>query len=199
MASGTTISAVKSAAAASNAKPVQQRSSNPVDSASRRHLPQYKKTMAKLNALNAEIEALKGQLATTPLNTAKYKNIQDRLERLQGQAKLRAEMADFQVSRDGKTVVFTLNDYYTAETFKKTFGIKDGALRTALGREAVAESGEEGNASYSSFEAAKRDGVTRFANGVFIERNWFGVDKVNYSHAIMQAGRQYSVDASFLE
>jgi len=199
MGSGTTISAVKSAAAASTAKPVQQRGSNPVDSDSCRPLPQYKKTMAKLNALNAEIESLKGQLAATALNTPEHEKLQAQLERLQGQAKLRAEMADFQVSRDGKTVVFTLNDYYTAETFKKAFGIKDGALRTALGREAVAESGIEGNKSYSSFEAAKRDGVTRFANGVFIERNWFGVDKVNYSHAIMQAGRQYSVDASFLK
>lgn len=198
MGSGITITA-GTATSTTAPERARQHNSNPVERTPRRPLPQYRKTMEKLNALQTEIEALKGQLSTASLSDSERTRVEFQLNQLQAVSKQRDEMADVQISRDGKTVVFTLKDYYTAETVKKAFGIKDGAFRAAIAEEALAESGADGTSSYSSFEAAKKDGVTRFANGVYIEKNWFGVDKVNYSRAILQSGRQYTVKAEDLK
>ncbi|MCM1010307.1 MAG: hypothetical protein NC390_05475 [Fusobacterium sp.] len=199
MGSGTTISAVKPAATTRVAERTQQKTLETIHS-NFKVTPEYVMTLKKLNAVDSQIEALKGQLKSVVLSDNERSKIQQQLEDLEAVAKLRAEMADYAVSKDGKTVTFTLNSYYPVEMFKDTFDLKDGAFRDAVGREALQEAGAEGESgAFKSFEDAKRAGVTRFANGVYIDRNWFGIDKVDYSKAILKSGRQYSVDASYLK
>ncbi len=199
MVAGVTISH----SAGAKAKHVEEKSlpnnSTIVEHPSRRPLPQYKRTMEKLNAFKLQLESLKGQLVYGKLSADERERVQLQIEELNAKLQAREEMADFVVSRDGKTVTFTLNDYYMVEKFKEAFGVKDGALREALGREALAASDEDVPRAYESFDAAKKAGVTKFANGVYIDRNWFGVDKVDYSRAILQVGHQYSFDSSYLK
>lgn len=199
MGSGTTISAVKPAATTRKAERAQKKTLDTINS-NLRVKPEYFMTLQKLNSVDTQIESIKGKLNSVSLNEKERVSLQNELESLEATAKLRDEMADFTVSKDGKTVTFTLKDYYTAEMFKNTFNLKDGALREAVGREALQQAGAEGEAgAFKSFEDAKHAGVTRFANGVYIDRNWFGIDKVDYSRAILQLGHQYSVDAAYLK
>lgn len=191
---------VQSNAVIASANSAPQRALTSINNTKSQTPAEYKKTLEKLQALDSQIDALKGELAVASLSDGKRLKLEEKLEELQAVAKLRNEMADYKVSKDGKTITFTLNDYYTVESFKKAFGLKDGAFREAVGREALSEAGAEGEkGSFESFEAAKSAGVRRFANGVYIEKNWFGVDKVNYSHAILQLGHQYSIDSSNLK
>ena len=111
------------------------------------------------------------------------------------------QYASFEVSPDGKSVVFKMKKDINAEEFKKLFYIEDGAFRDELKQEALHDGvlagmdrtySKEGE-PYSGYDDAWMVGVTSFENGVELKENPDGGYYPDYTGATLSRFGSYTV------
>lgn len=117
------------------------------------------------------------------------------------------EVTSFEVSPDGRSVVFTMKKNINAEEFKALFYIDDdGAFRDELKKEALSDGvwaeahtyTNEGQ-PYSGYDDAWMAGVTSFENGVVLREEPDGHYYPDYTGATLTRGSSYSVGQSYID
>lgn len=175
----------------------------------KKQVEQYNEALYNVNYARNRIDSLKHKLAAKDLSTEDRQKYSTELKNLQAVYAKQQETANFEISPTGEVVSFTMKKDIPAEAFKELFYIEDGALRSDLKKEALADgigvekdaSGERLNLPYASYDDAMfGSGVSSFSNGVFLEYiDDAGHYQPVYSKAVLYSGNTYSVSSSAID